>query len=83
MQKSQASRAVIAARAAANNRTGRRHGVTVLAPSTLSGVRTGPVKRTRCAPMTAAQRNSEGRRSEWTASPYYRTAATVDQRWSA
>ena len=40
------------------------------------------VRRSR-AKMTGAQRNSEGRRSEWTASPYLRDAVANDARWSA
>ena len=33
----------------------------------------GALRRTRCAPMTGAQRNSLGKRSEWAASPDYFT----------
>ena len=39
----------------------------------------GPVRRSRALKMTGAQRNSEGRRSEWSASPYYFT----DPKWGA
>lgn len=37
----------------------------------------GVVLRTRCAPMTGAQRNSLGRMSEWSRSPEYFT----DPKW--
>lgn len=37
----------------------------------------GPIRRTTCAPMTAAQRNSEGRMSEWAMSPEFFT----DPKW--
>lgn len=76
MNRSQANRSVIAARAAANGRTGR-HGA-VLAPSTVVYA-TGPIRRSRAIPLTATQRNSEGRRSEWSASPEFFT----DPKWSA
>ena len=39
---------------------------------------TGVVRRTRCAPMTAMQKDSTGKRSAWAASPYYFT----DPAWS-
>jgi hypothetical protein len=32
-----------------------------------------PVRRSKATRLTATQRNSEGRRSEWSASPYYFT----------
>lgn len=67
------NRAVIAARASAStpNR------VALLRPDTMP-IRTGPVRRTTAAPLTPMQRNSEGRRSEWSASPNYWT----DPAWS-
>lgn len=75
MNPNQANRARIAQRIdPANLRTR----PTVLAPSTPIGA-TGPVRRTRCAPMTAAQRDSTGKRSDWSASPYFFT----DPKWSA
>lgn len=37
----------------------------------------GPVKRTRCAPMTLAQRDSTGKRSDWSRSPEFFT----DPKW--
>lgn len=37
----------------------------------------GVVKRTRCAPMTAAQRDSTGKRSDWSRSPEFFT----DPKW--
>lgn len=39
----------------------------------------GHVKKTRAMKMTGAQRNSEGRRSEWSMSPEFFT----DPKWSA
>lgn len=84
MNRSQADRSVIATRAA--TRTARTPGAR---PSTNPAVRTmttvkpsGPGIRKRKAKMTGAQRNSEGRRSEWTASPYIRDAVATDARWS-
>lgn len=32
--------------------------------------------------LTPTQRNADGSRSEWSASPYYRNGVTVDARWS-
>ena len=75
MNRSQADRSVIAARAAANGRTGR-HG-SVLAPSTYP-LRTVH-RRSRAVKLTATQRNSEGRRSEWSRSADFWT----DAKWSA
>lgn len=74
VKRSQANRSVLAARAAANGRTGK-HG-SVLPPST--GTATGPVKRSRALKLTATQRNSEGRMSEWSMSPEFFT----DPKWS-
>lgn len=77
-------RSIIAARAALRS-TDR----PVLAPSTDLRARTltvvkpsgAGIRRRKCK-MTGAQRNSEGRRSEWTASPYIRDAVATDARWS-
>lgn len=80
MHKSQISnRSIIAQRAAANGRNGRHSSVAVLAPSTVIGA-TGPVRRTTAVKMTGAQRNSEGRRSEWSMSQNNRDGR--DARWS-
>ena len=40
-----------------------------------AGIRHGKAK------MTGAQRNSEGRRSEWNRSPYLRDAVATDAKW--
>lgn len=39
------------------------------------------IRRTK-AKMTGAQKNAQGRTSEWNRSPYYVDAVTVDVRWS-
>lgn len=46
---------------------------------THAGYATGPIRRSRATPLTPTQRNSEGRRSEWSASPEFFT----DPKWSA
>lgn len=84
MKRSQADRAVIAARATQNShRASRSTGAGTVgtnpglrAQTTVTG--TGPVRRTTCAPLTSMQRDSEGKRSAWAASPYYFT----DPAWS-
>lgn len=78
------NRAVMAARAKAANRPKRTPGAS---PSTNPAMRTstpvahcaGPVRRSRASKMTGAQRNSEGRRSEWNMTPYVFT----DPKWGA
>ena len=72
MKRSQANRAVIAARATRSTPTLPPH----LRPVSTTYA-TGPVKRSRALPLTATQRNSEGRRSEWSASPEFFT----DPKW--
>lgn len=76
------NRDVIAARATQSGRTGAnpstRPGINISARTSTIVTATGHVKRTTCAPMTPAQRNSEGKRSEWNASMYYWT----DPAWS-
>lgn len=81
MRKSQVNRSVVAARAA--SRPARD---TSTAPVSRNlGARpstrvtpSGYVKRSRAVPLTATQRNSEGKRSEWSASPQFFT----DPKWS-
>lgn len=76
MKRSQANRSVIAARATVL-RPSTPNNVAMLRPHT-ARITTGPVRRTTAAPLTRMQRNSEGRPSEWAASPYFFT----DPRWS-
>lgn len=45
-------------------------------------VATGPIRRSRAVPMTAAQRDSTGRHSHWNRSASYFDAVEVDRRWS-
>ena len=71
------NRAVIAARATASTPTPRVNSVPMLRPDS-KPIRTGPVRRTTCAPLTAMQRDSTGKMSAWAASPYYFT----DPKWS-
>lgn len=76
------NRSVIAARALANGLAGNRPigkpGTDLRArPSTVT-TPSGHVKRTKAMKMTGAQRNSIGKRSEWSASPQFFT----DPRWS-
>lgn len=83
MHKSQANRAIIAARAGipATNHHGvsRNQAVsTNLAARVDSIIPIVHVHNRRSPRMTAAQKNSEGRRSEWAASPYFFT----DPAWS-
>lgn len=60
MKRSQANRAIIAARAKAPIS----NDIPMLRPSMpMSG--TGPIRRSRAVRMTGTQRNSEGQRSEW------------------
>lgn len=40
------------------------------------------IKRKRALSPGAVARDSQGKRSAWTSSPYYSTAATIDSRWS-
>lgn len=83
MNRRQADRTVIAARAA--HRPGARASTTGtnLAARTLTVVNgSGPGIRRPKARMTGAQRNSEGRRSEWNESPYLRDAVANDSKWS-
>lgn len=83
MHKSQiASRARIAERAAQNPAPPR----PVLAPSTDLRARSVacesavmPFRARKATKLTATQRNSEGRRSEWSASPTYWTDPAWDQ----
>lgn len=84
MRASQANRAVIARRAA-HRPTDR----PVLAPSTdlrarvLTVVKPSGVGIRRSkAKMTGAQRNSEGRRSEWSLSQTCRDVVATDAKWS-
>ena len=49
-------------------------------PSTIGAL--GPIRNRKAVRMTAIQRNSEGSRSEWNASMYYRCPVAHDQRWS-
>ena len=73
----------MAARAAANQTiTGRHHGVKVLPPSTVPGRPSMRIRRTR-ARMTGAQRDSAGRRSDWSRSTTYVSLVECDKRWSA
>lgn len=74
MKRAQADRTIVASRAAANGRTGTRHSVM---PPTMPRLRTVH-RRSRGTKLTATQRNSEGRRSEWSASPEFWT----DPKWS-
>lgn len=81
MRKSQANRAVVAARASIQHRPVlapsidlRARPATEVKPSGFTG------RRTR-ASMTGAQRNSEGRRSEWTMSQNNRDGR--DRKWDA
>lgn len=72
------NRAVLAARAGVRRNPGTPAtdvAARVLAPST----GTGPVRRSSAVRMTAAQRDSEGNRSAWAASPYYFTDPKWDQ----
>ena len=78
------NRAVIAKRAAKSARTSTRRTTgrpsTNLLARTQTEVHAGAViRRTKAVRMTAVQRNSEGRPSEWNRSPYYFT----DAKWSA
>lgn len=56
------------------------------AATDLSAIRTGPVRRTTCAPMTGAMRSGHERidgshgRSLWTASPFMKDARMFDAR---
>lgn len=75
MQKSQANRRVIAARATASTVN---HGCRIPLSSPTPVYATGPVRRSSAVKLTATQRNSEGRRSEWSASPEFFT----DPKWS-
>ena len=89
MNRSQANRARIAERAGARSstrsanagRTG--NPATDLTARTLTTVKPSGVgiRKHKCK-MTRAQRNSEGRRSEWSASPYIRDAVATDGKWS-
>lgn len=78
------NRSVMAARAAQNGLTQprRNRGTTgtdpSARPSTVIQHCEGPVRRSTAMKMTGAQRNSEGRRSEWSASPEFFT----DPKWS-
>lgn len=76
MKRSQANRAIVARRASPST------------PNVHSGIpltgttpvyATGPVKRSRALKLTATQKNSEGRTSEWSMSPEFFT----DPKWSA
>lgn len=62
------NRAVIAARATASTA----NDVPMLRPDT-GPIATGPVRRTRCAPLTPMQRDSTGKRSAWNDSPTFFT----------
>lgn len=69
MQKSQANRAIIERRTAARgvptpSSTGRPATNLLVRVQTVASA-AGPVRRTRCAPMTKAQRDSTGRYSDW------------------
>lgn len=77
MHKSQANRAIIAARAGipATNHHGVSRNPAARVDSIIPIVH---VHNRRSPRMTAAQKNSEGRRSEWAASPYFFT----DPAWS-
>lgn len=85
MRRAQADRSVIAARASrrvgARRSTGRPATDVAARPITpLTPI--GSVRRSSAVKMTGAQRNSEGRRSEWNATPYLRDAVTTDAKWS-
>lgn len=71
MHRNQANRARIAERAGTLGNTGRNVGTPGMDPAARITVRgtiaAGPVRRTRAVPMTGAQRNSLGKRSEWNA----------------
>lgn len=73
MKRSQANRSVIAARAAANGRTGGHHSVM---PPHMPRLRT-VMRRSKAVKMTATQKNSQGRTSEWARSPEFFT----DPKW--
>lgn len=84
MNRAQANRTRVAARiAAAGARPSTVNpGSPLLIPvPTVSMSFTGRSRR--AVRMTGAQRNAQGRTSEWNRSPYYRTSVTVDVRWSA
>lgn len=81
MHTSQADRSVIAARAARRSGARRSTGTVGTNPArrdTTQVYATGPVRRSTAVTLTATQRNSEGKRSEWSASPQFFT----DPRWS-
>lgn len=65
-QHDQHDRTRLAERAAENNRTGRRH--SVMPPATV--VQPGPLRSRKAVRMTATQRDSQGRLSAWSRSPY-------------
>lgn len=75
------NRSVMAARAAKRRATPSTGSVgtnPALRPGTTVHA-TGHVRRSRAVSLTATQRNSEGRKSEWSASPEFFT----DPKWSA
>lgn len=82
MKRSQANRAVIARRAKprprATGSTGTDLTARVLTEVKPSGV---GIRRSK-ASMTGAQRNSEGRRSEWSASMTCKDRVATDAKWS-
>lgn len=79
MKRTQADRSVIAARAAL--RASRSTDVRVSRNPALRSATvvhaTGAIRRSRAVSLTATQRNSEGKRSEWSASPEFFT----DPKW--
>jgi len=74
MKRSQANRAVIAARAKAPTS----NDVPMLRTS-IHTTGTGPVRRSRAVRLTATQRNSQGARSEWSMSQNYWTVSAWDK----
>lgn len=77
MHKSQRNLAVIAARAASRPVSrNRKSGIPLTSPTPVYA--TGPVRRSSAVSLTATQRNSEGRPSEWSRSMDFFT----DPKWS-
>lgn len=76
------NRAIVAQRASKRpvRRTAGRPGTNILARTLTEVDRAVPAHRGRKSPrLTAVQKNSEGRRSEWSRSPYFWT----DPKWGA
>lgn len=78
MHKSQVNRAVVAARATSSTPNLTRFNRAMLRPTSASTA-TGPVRRSTAVRMTAIQRNSEGKRSEWNDSTEFFTCPKWSQ----